>query len=134
MKRSGLSSPAQKGWLWTGLLYRGGAGRGGAGPVSWKGVESLWAGACVLLRLRYRVPPSWIDCNFCTHPHRAEVPLQPFSPINAGLKYRVKVSALCLYQQMKLDGAQRKRRKKGSTILLPSFYLYFLGLVNGLSR
>ena len=96
MKWSGLSSPAQKGWLWTGLLYRGGVGGGGSRQLEGGGVS--WAGACVLLRLWYRVPPSWIDCNFCTHPHRAEVPSQPFSTINSGLKCRVKVSALCLYQ------------------------------------
>ena len=69
---------------------------------------------------RGTLPPSWIECyeqSLCTHPW-AEVVVQPFHPRNWFEVLGIRPLHTAPFKQVKLDEAQRKRKRLDS-ILLP---------------
>ena len=69
---------------------------------------------------RGTLPPSWIECyeqSLCTHPW-AEVLVQPFHPRNLFEVLGIRPLHTAPFKQVKLDEAQRKRKRLDS-ILLP---------------
>ena len=144
MKRTELHSGAQKERPWPGLLYRGafqwGGGREGAEfslgrhmraaqvPDGSAGAASLHPARCGRLELS-------VLHSFCTRPPELRCPYSPIAPGTVVWSAGGKASACSTLSANETRGSTKEKKKKRfKFILLPNFYFYFPGLVNGLCQ